>query len=71
VIEHAHSRLSNEQRPKSHVIQALRQTDIDQQTIDALERQLPDPVDLDRDGNLLLAYGITRDRLIDRAGGSP
>jgi hypothetical protein len=42
-----------------------------QQTIDALGRQLPDPVDLDRYGNLLLAHGITWDRLIDRAGGSP
>jgi hypothetical protein len=71
VTEHAHTRPFDRPRPKSHVIQALRQAGIAQQKIEELERQLPDPVDLDRDGNLLLAYGITWDRLIDRAGGSP
>jgi hypothetical protein len=32
---------------------------------------LPDPIDLDRDGDFLLRHGITRDHLIDRLGGSP
>jgi hypothetical protein len=71
VTENAHTRPSDAPRPKSQIIQALHQAGIAQQTIDALEAQLPDPVDLDRDGNLLFAYGITWDRLIDRAGGSP
>ena len=31
---------------------------------------LPDPVDLDRDRPLLDRYGISRDVLVDRMGGS-
>ena len=34
-------------------------------------RVLPDPVDLDFAVKVLEAYGVTRDELIDRMGGSP
>jgi len=32
---------------------------------------LPDSVDLERAAQLLLPYGITKDELISRMGGSP
>jgi len=32
---------------------------------------LPDEIDIDRDGPILARFGITRDRLVDRLGGSP
>ena len=34
-------------------------------------RVLPDPVDLDSAAEVLESYGVTRDELIDRMGGSP
>jgi hypothetical protein len=34
-------------------------------------RDLPDPVELDRAAQFLAPYGITRDVLISRMGGSP
>ena len=58
-------------RSKESVIRTLRRAGVVPETISALQRQLPNPVDLDRDGNLLLSYGITMDQLIDRFGGSP
>jgi hypothetical protein len=58
-------------RSKDTVIATLRRARVDPKTIEALERELPDPVDLDRDGNLLFAHGITCERLMDRLGASP
>ena len=57
-------------RSKSELIRVLRRAGIAPETIDALERELEDPVDLNRDGHLLAAHGITRDRLMERFGGS-
>jgi hypothetical protein len=34
-------------------------------------RDLPDPVDFDRDAQALLTRGVTLDRLINAVGGSP
>jgi hypothetical protein len=41
--------------------------------IEEAKRDLPDPIDTDRDLDLerLVQYGLTRDQLIDRMGGSP
>jgi hypothetical protein len=41
--------------------------------IEEAKRNLPDPIDTDRDIDLerLLEYGLTRDQLVDRMGGSP
>jgi hypothetical protein len=58
-------------RSKEAVIRTLRRAGVDQKTIQVLEHELQDPVDLDRDENLLAAHGITLDRLVDRFGGSP
>ena len=58
-------------RPKADVLAVLRRAGISEGTVQALDAALEDPVDLRRDGNLLASYGITRDRLTDRMGGSP
>jgi hypothetical protein len=58
-------------RSKEGVIGTLRRAGVPPETIAVLQRQLPDPVDLDRDGNLLASFGITMDQMIDRFGGSP
>jgi hypothetical protein len=58
-------------RSKEAVIRTLRRACVGQETVEVLEHVLQDPVDLDRDGDLLLAHGISLDGLIDRVGGSP
>jgi len=58
-------------RSKEAVIGTLGRAGVAPETIAFLQRQLPDPVDLDRDGNLLASFGLTMDQLIDRFGGSP
>jgi hypothetical protein len=35
------------------------------------ERLLPDPVDIDEAARVLMPYGVTRDELVSRMGGSP
>jgi hypothetical protein len=57
--------------PKAEAVRILRRAGVPPETIEALERELPDPVDPDRDAALLMRYGITRERLVDRMGGSP
>jgi hypothetical protein len=42
-------------RPKDAVIGALRRAGVAPETIALLQRELPDPVDLERDGHLLAA----------------
>jgi hypothetical protein len=58
-------------RSKATLLGVLRRTGFPEETIRAIELVVRDPVDLRRDGNLLADYGITRDRLVDRIGGSP
>jgi len=58
-------------RPKPGVLVVLRHAGVPENTVQALNAALEDPVDLRRDGNLLARYGVTLDRLIDRMGGSP
>jgi hypothetical protein len=58
-------------RPKAGVLAVLHRAAIPEDTVQALSAALEDPVDLRRDGNLLASYGITRDSLVDRMGGSP
>jgi hypothetical protein len=52
-------------------MEVLRRANYDQALIDEVMSKLPDPIDFDRDGSILMHYGITRDRLRDRMGGSP
>ena len=56
--------------PKADVLAVLRRTGVLEQTIHALEGKLDDPVDVQRDANLLASFGITRQGLMDRMGGS-
>ena len=39
--------------------------------IEAIDREVGDPVQLERDGAILANHGVTRDLLISRMGGSP
>jgi hypothetical protein len=58
--------------PKQQVLDVLaRAGRVD--LLDQAKRELPDPVDTDRDVDQeqLLRYGITRGQLVDRMGGSP
>jgi hypothetical protein len=58
-------------RRKAEVLAILRRAGYSEQTLEALDAELPDPVDVDRDGNTFLRHGITLDSIIDRLGGSP
>jgi hypothetical protein len=56
---------------KDAVMAVIRRAGFTPEMIEELATQLPDPVDLDRDSNLLARYGVTRTHLSDRLGGSP
>jgi hypothetical protein len=56
---------------KANAREVLRRANYDNALIDEIMAQLPDPFDLDRDSAVLMHYGVTRDTLIGRAGGSP
>jgi hypothetical protein len=57
--------------PKSEAIAVLTRAGFPPEVIDEVASQLSDPIDFDRDSSLLLRYGITREELTDRMGGSP
>jgi crotonobetainyl-CoA:carnitine CoA-transferase CaiB-like acyl-CoA transferase len=56
---------------KADVLAVLRRAGLPAQQLRSLADALEDPVDLRRDANVFLRYGITLDRVIDRLGGSP
>jgi hypothetical protein len=56
---------------KLEAARALRRLGFTAAQIDELFSRLDDPIDLDRDGELLQRHGITRGHLIDLMGGSP
>jgi hypothetical protein len=39
--------------------------------VNEIAAQLPDPIDLRRDGQLLLRYGLSTESLMNRMGASP
>jgi hypothetical protein len=51
--------------------QMLRRAGYSQEQIQELLRDLPDPIDTERDGDELVKPGITAWQLADRMGGSP
>ena len=57
--------------PKHEVLVILRRLGISPATIEAIDREVGDPVQLERDGAILANHGVTRDLLISRMGGSP
>jgi hypothetical protein len=58
------------QSARQDVVDMLRRAGFPELAEEAL-RVLPDPVDLDFAAEVLESYGVTRDELIDRMGGSP
>lgn len=56
---------------KAEFVRLLRRLGTPEETIAELDAQLPDPVDIDESGALLQSYGLTRDTVISRLGGSP
>jgi hypothetical protein len=58
-------------RRKAEILSILHRAGYSEETVEALDAELPDPVDVDRDGNVFLRHGITLDNVIDRMGGSP
>jgi hypothetical protein len=55
---------------RQHVVDILRLTGLPALAEEA-GRALPDPVEYNRAERFLLQYGITKDELISRRGGSP
>ena len=55
---------------KQHVIEVLRTAGLPQVAEEA-NRSLPDEMDLERAAEFVGRYGITKDVLISRMGGSP
>lgn len=51
--------------------EVLRRAGYSDEFIDEVLSQLPDPIDLHRDQEVLSRYGLSRERLMDRMGGSP
>ena len=49
----------------------LRRAGYSAETIREIHDQLDDPIDLDRDAETLVRYGITREHLTETMGGSP
>ncbi len=58
------------QLPRQEVVDILHRTGFSEAADEAM-RVLPDPVDLDHLAEWAKQYGITRDQLISRMGGSP
>ena len=51
--------------------QMLLRAGFHQEQIEDVLRDLPDPIDIDRDADALVKHGVSREQLTDRLGGSP
>jgi hypothetical protein len=58
-------------RSKAEFVRVLHRVGVPEETIAEIAAKLSDPVDLDESGAFLQTYGLTRDALISRMGGSP
>jgi len=58
-------------RSHEQVSRVLRRAGYPDEFIRKVLSELPDPIDLQRDEHILERYGLSRDRLMDRLGGSP
>jgi hypothetical protein len=61
----------SERRSKAELLHVLRRIGVPRATIDEIDSKLPDFVDLDDAQTLFQRYGLTRDQIISRLGGSP
>ena len=57
--------------PKDTAMAVLRRAWYSEEVIHEQARQVPDPIDVDRESSLFLRYGITMERLSDLMGASP
>ena len=58
-------------RSHEEFARALRRAGYADEFISDILTQLPDPIDLQRDEQILLRFGLSPERLMDRLGGSP
>jgi hypothetical protein len=58
-------------RSHEEVARVLHHAGYSDEFIQEVLSQLPDPIDLQRDQQILARYGLTPERLMDRMGGSP
>jgi hypothetical protein len=58
-------------RSQEEFARALRRAGYSDEFISEVLSQLPDPVDLQRDQQILARYGLSPERLMDRMGGGP
>jgi hypothetical protein len=65
--------MSSPSAARSHeeAARVLRRAGYSDEFIHEVLSQLPDPIDLERDQQILARYGLTAERLMDRMGGSP
>lgn len=56
---------------KADAVEMLRRARFSEETIQALQSRLDDPIDTERDATVLAQHGVTIDELISRMGGSP
>jgi hypothetical protein len=61
----------SERRSKAELIRVLRRIGLPQATIDEIDAKLPEFVELHDAAALFQTYGLTRDEIISRLGGSP
>jgi hypothetical protein len=57
--------------PRAHLAQVLRRAGYPATRAKAVLCDLPDPIDFDRDGQILFKRGVSLGRLTDARGGSP
>jgi hypothetical protein len=55
----------------AEVEKVLRRAGYSQERIEEVLHDLPDPLDVERDGDALLKHGLSGESLMDRMGGSP
>ena len=58
-------------RRKEEILAVLRRAGVPEETLDALEAALPDPVAVTDAANIVARYGINLNSIISAMGGSP
>jgi hypothetical protein len=58
-------------RSREETARVLRRAGYSEEFIKEVLSQLPDPIDIDRDQQILAHYDLSPERLMDRLGGSP
>jgi hypothetical protein len=56
---------------RTEILQLLHRAGYPPDVVAEIAAQLPDPIDLRRDRDVLIRYGITTEALVSRLGGSP